>query len=281
MQKKNVFVVITVVSLVVVTIYLGFLHKEQKELISSQNKTIQAQEGKINEYNTANDSLLQMLNDFSLRYNISYNGDGNLLDNFSHVFNAQSSLSNSLLFQTKKNQTIIADLNSIKSQLQSKNKLIKGLDTQKDTINFLLQRTDSLSRHIDKITASLLASTTDTISVISPKGVKMFYLGELANDRPMGLGVGFYDKKGYYVGNWYDNMRNGTGKHFYANGDVYEGMFVNDMREGFGIYHYATGDRYVGWWKLDLMSGQGTIIAKDGKKKSGFWLDGKLMEQPK
>ncbi len=266
-------------SLLAGLVYLGSINRQKSQLIRSQTKTIQEQEKKISQYDIASDSLLQMLIDYSVENNLSYDARGDLFENFSKVFTVQSSLKNSLSYQAKKNQTIVSDLINLKSQLKGKNTLLKGLDTKNDTINFLLKRTDSLAFEIDKMSAAIRDATTDTLSIVSPLGVKIFYFGDIVDDKPMGLGMGFYDKKGHYVGNWYKNMRNGSGKHFYANGDVYHGLFVNDKREGFGVYYYATGDKYAGWWELDLMSGQGTITTKDGKSKRGVWKKGKLVEK--
>ncbi|MCS7018501.1 MAG: hypothetical protein RMJ87_06960 [Cytophagales bacterium] len=139
--------------------------------------------------------------------------------------------------------------------------------------------TDSMAAELAQLRFALEQSTVDSISLLSPKGNKIFYYGKLLNGLPNEFGIGFYQGRGYYIGEWQGNARHGKGKHFYKDGSVYEGNFENDLRAGFGIYYYASGEIYRGYWKDDLMNGQGEIIGIDKKAISGIWENGKLQQR--
>ena len=284
MIKQNVKIILLGALLLLPLLYLIILNKKQQKLISSQEQIIKIQTKKIYQYDSSSKSLIQILK----KYNIDFKDDlasSEFFESISNVFSSQAFLIDSLVLQTKKNQTLITEFNDIKYQLESKNNLLNRLKVKWDSIAFLSKqlafKNDNLVQKINKINKindSLLNAKTDTISLLSPKNNKIFYFGNLDSGLPRGFGIGFYENKGYYIGNWSENMRNGNGKHFYLNGDIYIGAFKNDIREGFGTYYYQTGDVYEGWWKNDLMNGEGTIIFNDGKKKSGIWLDGKLID---
>lgn len=282
-KKNKIQLILLAVFLLIPIIFLIFSNKKKQTLIVSQEKTIQTQAKKINHFDSINNGLILLIRKFNHQKEEVYSDDGDFLKDFSLFLNAQAFLKDSLDFHASKSKNVFSDLNVIKSKLKSKTHILSNLKSKKDSMDYLLNQflvqNDSLVKENKKIIEILSKTKTDTITILSPSGTEIFYLGNFEHQKPNGLGVGFYKNKGYYIGNWDNTMRHGVGKHFYLNGDKYEGMFKNDKREGFGIYYYLTGDKHQGLWKNDLMNGEGAILSKEGKKKSGTWKDGKLLSE--
>ncbi len=138
---------------------------------------------------------------------------------------------------------------------------------------------DSLSKAFNQQLQLAKNATPDSLRLVSPQGVNLYYYGKVKQNQPSGFGIGFYEGKGYYIGEWEANARSGYGKHFYKDGSIYEGNFKEDLREGYGTYYYHTGQVYRGNWKQNLMNGTGEISETNGKSVIGTWKDGKLSQK--
>jgi hypothetical protein len=167
----------------------------------------------------------------------------------------------------------IATLEKQKSEVEQEN-----ISLASDLWN-KVRFSDSISADLVALRYQLEKTDFDSLTLLSPKGNKIFYYGKLFNGLPHSFGIGFYQGRGYYIGEWKGNVREGWGKHFYKDGSVYEGNFENDLRAGFGIYYYASGEVYKGYWKDDLMNGEGEIIDADKKAITGIWENGKLRQR--
>ncbi len=167
---------------------------------------------------------------------------------------------------------------SLEQMTQMRLEAEQARDSSKHLLQVYQQQLDSLQGELSRALQHLQNTQLDTLTLLSPKEVPIFFLGKLVNGEPEGFGIGFYKEKGYYIGHWKGNRRHGNGKHCYLNGDVYEGMFVEDIRQGFGRYLFASGELYEGEWHNDLMHGHGRITFKNGSSKSGFWVEGKMKE---
>lgn len=183
----------------------------------------------------------------------------------------------------KKNKTLQEVVRTLGGEIiEAKNKekvsdekieyLSSVIDLEKSTF-------DSLSKAFE---SKLLAANTaipDSLHLVSPQGVKLFYYGKVEHNQPNGFGVGFYEGQGYYIGEWKSNARSGYGKHFYKDGSTYQGNFNDDLREGYGTYHYPTGETYRGNWEKNLMNGSGELSETNGQTHIGAWKDGKLLRK--
>ncbi len=192
-----------------------------------------------------------------------------------------------LSLQTKAHRKL---LKTFRNEITVANYKIATLEKQKSEVEEkrILLATDlqNKSRLSDSIAADLAAlryqlekTDFDSLTLLSPRGNKIFYCGKLLNGLPHSFGIGFYQGRGYYIGEWQGNARNGWGKHFYRDGSIYEGNFENDLRAGFGTYYYASGEVYKGYWKDDLMNGEGEITVADKKVITGIWENGKLQQR--
>ncbi|WP_448519520.1 hypothetical protein [Rhodoflexus sp.] len=165
----------------------------------------------------------------------------------------------------------IQSLEDAKSESEHQIELLTSDIVRKTTLS------DSMAAALELLHYKLLHTNIDSMTIISPKGNKIFYYGKLFEESPQSFGIGFYEGRGYYIGEWKGNARNGWGKHFYKDGSSYEGYFENDLRSGYGTYYYATGEIYKGNWKDDLMNGEGEIIGADRRTVTGIWENGKLL----
>jgi hypothetical protein len=112
------------------------------------------------------------------------------------------------------------------------------------------------------------------LDLISSKGVKFQYIGQVKNGNANGFGIGFFESGSVYKGFWKDNMRHGKGVFTWKDGERYEGNYVEDKREGEGDYYWKNGEFYKGQWREDKRNGAGKLYKKTGKiKKEGFWVD--------
>lgn len=138
---------------------------------------------------------------------------------------------------------------------------------------------DSIAQAFEKQLFIANKSIPDSLNIVSPQGVKLFYYGKIKEDSPSGFGIGFYAGQGYYIGEWKSNARSGYGKHFYKDGSTYQGNFKDDLREGYGIYRYPTGQIYQGSWQDNLMNGPGELIEANGQTLRGTWENGKFLRK--
>lgn len=112
------------------------------------------------------------------------------------------------------------------------------------------------------------------LDLVSSKGVKFQYIGQVKNGNANGFGIGFFESGSVYKGFWKDNMRHGKGVFTWKDGERYEGDYVEDKREGEGDYYWKNGEFYKGQWRDDKRNGAGKLYKKTGKiKKEGFWVD--------
>jgi hypothetical protein len=104
------------------------------------------------------------------------------------------------------------------------------------------------------------------------KDIKVYYAGDLADNKATGYGYGLYSTGGVYEGEWKENKRHGKGKYTWKDGSVYEGDYFIDERQGKGTYHFVSGEKYIGEWKNNKRNGKGVLFAKDGKELvNGLW----------
>ena len=127
------------------------------------------------------------------------------------------------------------------------------------------------------------------------------YIGEIANGKPHGKGVIYYNtedntKRVSYEGDWVNGIKtgkgimiwkdgnkyigqfkddkfNGQGSYFFFDGGKYEGQWKDSQRNGQGSFHYPDGSKYEGQWKEGQRDGQGTIYFSNGNKYKGQWKD--------
>ncbi|SFE96225.1 MORN repeat-containing protein [Thermoflexibacter ruber] len=110
------------------------------------------------------------------------------------------------------------------------------------------------------------------------KGKQVIYLGEVANGKANGQGIGILETGAIYEGSWKNNFREGKGIYQWADGEKYEGEFVKDERNAFGIYFWKNGERYEGYWRNDKRHGKGKVLDKNGKEKlNGEWKDDQII----
>lgn len=120
--------------------------------------------------------------------------------------------------------------------------------------------------------ASNPEKTKDIFNLVSSKGKKFQYIGEIQNQMANGYGEGIFETGSNYKGYWKNNLRHGIGKFTWEDNEYYEGSFANDKREGYGEYHWKNGEVYKGYWKNDMRHGNGKLYKKNGKlKKEGVW----------
>jgi hypothetical protein len=112
------------------------------------------------------------------------------------------------------------------------------------------------------------------LDLVSSKGVKFQYIGQVKNGSANGFGIGLFESGSVYKGFWKDNMRHGKGVFTWKDGERYEGNYLQDKREGEGDYYWKNGEFYKGQWREDKRNGVGKLYKKSGKiKKEGFWVD--------
>jgi hypothetical protein len=128
-----------------------------------------------------------------------------------------------------------------------------------------------------------------------------FYIGEVKNGKPYGMGKFFYRNGSWEEGEYKNFARVGSGSIKYPNGmifagewgakgmegegmafyptwqggAVYSGQFVNGKMHGKGIINFKTGNWYNGDWEMGKISGQGTYYnAKSNKFDTGQFKNG-------
>lgn len=117
----------------------------------------------------------------------------------------------------------------------------------------------------------------EILTLVSSKGIKIQYVGEVQNGMANGYGEGIFGTGSIYKGYWKDNLRHGIGVFSWEDKEFYEGSFVNGKREGYGEYHWKNGEVYKGYWKNDMRHGKGSLYKKNGKlKKEGIWENDEL-----
>lgn len=147
---------------------------------------------------------------------------------------------------------------------------------------------DSIAHELDRLSSALNAkqkevdrmSRIQVISFTGPKGSKVHYLGEVAEGKANGGGVGIWSTGSVYRGQWRNNLRHGEGTFEWADGERYEGTYVNGVRTGTGTYFWPSGERYEGQWREDRRNGPGTLFDMDGNIRfKGNWKDDKPVER--
>lgn len=180
------------------------------------------------------------------------------------------------------------ELQRFKFQLNKERQILKELEQQKQSEQKkLIGQRDSLNNALIQLKSELIrkekeVSKKEKVQVItfkSSKGNKIYYLGEVENNKANGGGVGIWSTGSVYKGDWLDNLRHGKGIYEWEDGVTYEGDFNYGKREGQGIYKWPSGERYEGEWKDDKRNGQGTLFDIDGNiRYKGIWQDDKPLK---
>ena len=141
----------------------------------------------------------------------------------------------------------------------------------------LVTRKDSAQiKPVKQATAPDEKQNVQVISFKNDAGKTIHYLGEVANGKAYGGGVGIWSTGSIYRGSWRENMRHGRGEFEWADGVKYVGQYREDKRNGEGIYYWPSGERYEGGWKNDIRDGYGVLYDMDGNiKYKGSWRDDK------
>ncbi len=127
-----------------------------------------------------------------------------------------------------------------------------------------------------------LKTTQTFLNLVSSKGKKFEYLGDIEEEKANGYGIGIYESGSIYKGHWKDNLRHGQGIFTWRDGESYNGGYISDLRHGEGTYIWKNGEKYIGGWKEDKRHGNGRVYKKNGKvKSSGTWANDKLVESIK
>ncbi len=230
----------------------------------------------LNRYQKLESELIKVLSKYDSSISI-FNENKSLSSTVENLLQSYLTENNNLKKQTISQKDQIKEFASNIENLKVKEIVyetkLQILETDKE---IQTNKLDSILIELGKVKVDLADNAIDSLTLISPKGNKIFFYGRVSNKIPSGFGVGLYEGKGYYVGEWKGNLRSGMGKHIYKDGSVYEGYFENDLRNGYGVYYYHSGEVYKGNWKDDLMDGSGEIISPNGKSVKGTWSAGKL-----
>lgn len=152
----------------------------------------------------------------------------------------------------------------------------ESLSNQEATIDAVLAENIIVKNQLalTKFELEELKTPKAMLDLVSSKGVKFQYIGQIKNGNANGFGIGFFESGSVYKGFWKDNMRHGNGVFTWKDGERYEGNYVEDKREGSGDYFWKNGEVYKGQWKNDKRNGSGKLYKKSGKiKKEGNWVD--------
>lgn len=124
---------------------------------------------------------------------------------------------------------------------------------------------------------NLVVSGSKIITFKSKNGTKIFYIGDIEDNKANGKGTGIYATSGsMYVGEWQNNLKHGFGQYEWADGVKYEGNYSKDLRKGFGKYFWPSGERYEGEWDNDKRNGYGTLYDINGNVRfKGDWINDK------
>ena len=142
-----------------------------------------------------------------------------------------------------------------------------------DSLQFVLHQMNSELKIADSL-SKIPILQKEVLRFKNSKGKQVIYLGEVANGKANGQGIGILETGAIYEGNWKNNFREGKGIYQWADGEKYEGEFVKDERNGFGIYFWKNGEKYESYWKNDKRHGKGKVFDKNGKEKiNGEWKD--------
>lgn len=285
--KKNIKIFALLVVLLAISTFLYVLNYNlNKELVAYKIKTNYLLK-KVDHYSSLKKTVRSVLNKDSVSY-LNDTNDVRLMSDLTLLGNNFHQLKDTLISYNNQKKVIANQQRSLQKLFSSSSFLEENLKLTEDknliisnVLNQVSLQNDSLIKGIKSIQQTLLNTKIDTITFTSANQVNILYFGHLFQNSATGLGIGFYNQKGYYMGEWLNNMRNGFGKHFYLNGDKFEGCFLNDKRDGFGKYYYASGDVYEGEWENDLMNGQGKLNFAAGKVFYGVWKAGKLIENTK
>lgn len=168
-------------------------------------------------------------------------------------------------------------LNSVvfENYQNSESKTAKKNDNETKTIDAVLAENIIIKNELALVKYELneLKTPKAMLNLVSSKGVKFQYIGQLKNGNANGFGIGFFESGSVYKGFWKDNLRHGKGVFTWQDGERYEGNYIEDMREGKGDYYWKNGEYYKGEWLKDKRHGAGKLYKKTGKiKKEGFWV---------
>lgn len=193
------------------------------------------------------------------------------------LFDELAFSSDSLILKVIKNQTqqekdVLVRSNDLKKKSTKKTNLPVLILDDVETKNELLATKNELS--VVKGQLEKIKRAKPILNLISSKGKKIQYIGQMNGKEATGFGIGIFETGSIYKGDWKNNMRDGKGIFTWKDDEHYEGQFVVDNREGYGEYYWKNGEVYKGNWKHDQREGKGVLYGKNGKiKKEGLWKD--------
>lgn len=181
-----------------------------------------------------------------------------------------------------KNERISTSLHELRRSLQEYRKFerqLQELERAKTELEHNKSLQDSLHSRLQREIDSLISTHSVNLRVIELKknGNTVFYIGERADGKPHGYGIGLWSTGGIYKGEWRDGLRNGSGTYVWKEGEVYEGDWKDGMRTGYGKYTWKDKQWYVGGWFENKRHGPGSIYYPNGKLEyEGIWQNDRL-----
>lgn len=167
-------------------------------------------------------------------------------------------------------KTIVVRSNDVKEKTSQKESLPVLIVDDLETKNELIAAKKELS--LTKVQLEKIQRAKPILNLISSKGKKIQYIGQMDGKLATGFGIGIFETGSIYKGYWKNNMREGNGIFTWKDDEHYEGQFVADNREGYGVYYWKNGEVYKGNWKHDQRDGKGILYGKNGKiKEEGVW----------
>lgn len=279
-MKKAIFIVLLVM-LIFSLLFNLYQHREYHKL--TQN--IQILNYELETYSKKNERLIAAISELILEEdeitNLTLEGNENLLldsllikirlINKSIQNKSDSLLVMNEIFRRIKKINPLQD-QTLRQALANAEDLREILTFKNVEIDLLRSEIEQLRRKVQQVDHK-----SKEVVITLPDNIKLRYIGEIENNKPEGLGVGFYSTGGYYIGQWKDGQRHGQGEYFWSNGDRYKGEYVQDQRHGEGIYFYNNGYRYRGSWRNDLREGYGELLDDEDRiLAKGNWKNNKL-----
>ena len=107
-----------------------------------------------------------------------------------------------------------------------------------------------------------------------------FYVGDVRDGKPNGVGSMAYPDGQHYFGDFRDGLRHGHAIVGFADGRTFVGEYRDDKRNGHGYLVMATSDRFEGEYRDGEKNGQGTSYVNGKVEYSGLWTNGQANGMP-
>ncbi|WP_051296202.1 hypothetical protein [Eisenibacter elegans] len=196
-------------------------------------------------------------------------------------------------------QEAVEKVNNVQNTLdEEKRKYEQAFITQVARLQELQNQRNNASEQLDSLEAALRVQQSSferalqqqaeqmqkqysenygLLQFTTPRGNKVYYLGETKDGVASGKGVGIWDTGSIYEGQWKNNMRHGKGLFRWKDGERYEGEYFQDKRQGLGTYHWTNGSQYTGEWVNDKRHGNGKFTDASKTVYDGDWKDDKFV----